>query len=389
MKNFRSPEQHPTTDMDSDPKTQQLQRSLIYTWIVLALVLAVFLLPNLWERFRPAATNNPRPITPRGDLADFEKTTTELFQSVSPAVVYLTTRSRVRSPFSTRALEVESGSGSGFIWDEQGHVVTNFHVVQNASSAKVVLHDQSSYEASLVGGSPDHDLAVLKIRTPAAKLTPVLIGESDPLLVGQSVFAIGNPFGLSQTLTTGVVSAKSRTIKSPTGRMIEDVIQIDAAINPGNSGGPLIDTAGRLIGVNTAIFSPTGTSAGVGFSIPVDTVNRVVPQIIANGRYEPPQLGIRVNGELSTAVTSRLGIKGVLIFELAEGGGAAEAGLRETVIGQSKLVQLGDIIQTINNKPVKNLNDLFLSLESFKAGDSVEIQYLRDGKVGSTRVKLQ
>ncbi|MEO1618992.1 MAG: trypsin-like peptidase domain-containing protein, partial [Planctomycetota bacterium] len=300
--------------MNPDVETAPLRMQLRLTWLVL-LVLAIFYVaPRIVSMVRWGGVGGePRAITPRGDLADFEKTTIDLFQNASPSVVYLTTRSRVARPFSRRSVEVEAGSGSGFMWDDQGHVVTNFHVLQDASSARVVMWDQTSYEASLVGGSPDHDLAVLRIRAPAEKLRPVPIGESDPLLVGQSVFAIGNPFGLNQTLTTGVVSAKSRTIQSPTGRSIEDVIQIDAAINPGNSGGPLLDSAGRLIGVNTAIYSPSGTSAGVGFAIPVDTVNRVVPQIIANGRYEPPQMGLRVNRDISETVTSRLGVKGVLI----------------------------------------------------------------------------
>ncbi|MEM0925938.1 MAG: trypsin-like peptidase domain-containing protein, partial [Planctomycetota bacterium] len=310
--------------MNPDFETSPLQRQLRITWVLLVVLAVFFVAPRLLSLARwGVGGGEPRVVTPRGDLADFEKTTVELFENASPSVVYLTTRSRVARPFSRRSIEVEAGSGSGFMWDERGHVVTNFHVLQDASSARVVMWDQSSYEATLVGGSPDHDLAVLRILAPAEKLRPVPIGESDPLRVGQSVFAIGNPFGLNQTLTTGVVSAKSRTIQSPTGRSIEDVIQIDAAINPGNSGGPLLDTAGRLIGVNTAIYSPSGTSAGVGFAIPVDTVNRVVPQIIANGRYAPPQMGLRVNREISENVTARLGIDGVLILDVIEGGGAA------------------------------------------------------------------
>ena len=255
--------------------------------MLLLLAVGLFIVPRIVSLIRwGGVAGEPRVVTPRGDLANFEKTTIELFQNASPSVVYLTTRSRVANPFSMRAVEVEAGSGSGFMWDEQGHIVTNFHVLQEASSARVVMWDQSSYEATLVGGSPDHDLAVLRIAAPPEKLRPVPIGESASLLVGQAVYAIGNPFGLNQTLTTGVLSAKSRIIQSPTGRSIEDVIQIDAAINPGNSGGPLLDSAGRLIGVNTAIYSPSGASAGVGFTIPVDTVNRVVPQIIANGHYD-------------------------------------------------------------------------------------------------------
>ncbi len=376
--------------MQSEDATD-LRRQLRLTWLLLTLVTVVFVWPTVrvWLGIGMAASGTPRAITPRGDLAAFEQSTVELFRTVSPSVVYLTTRSRVASPFSRRAIEVDAGSGSGFMWDEFGHIVTNFHVLQEASSAKVVLWDQSSYEAILVGGSADHDLAVLKINAPAAKLLPVAIGTSDDLLVGQAVFAIGNPFGLNQTLTTGVVSAKSRSIDSPTGRSIDEVIQIDAAINPGNSGGPLLDSAGRLIGVNTAIYSPSGTSAGVGFSITVDTVNRVVPQIIASGRYEPPQLGIRVNRELSEVVTTRLGVQGVLILHIIPGGPADRAGLRETVIGQSSLVRPGDIIQKIGDTTVRDMNDMLEALERHRVGETVTVQFLREGETETVDVVLQ
>lgn len=375
--------------MDTNRNTEPLQRQLTLTWILLALVVVMFVWPTIKAWIGIGVSAEPRAITPRGELAEFEKTTTELFSNVSPSVVYLTTRSRIASPYSFRAVEVEAGSGSGFMWDEAGHIVTNFHVLQDASSARVVLWDQSSHEASLVGGSPDHDLAVLKIRAPAAKLRPVPIGESDDLLVGQAVFAIGNPFGLNQTLTTGVVSAKSRTIQSPTGRSIEDVIQIDAAINPGNSGGPLLDSAGRLIGVNTAIYSPSGTSAGVGFAIPVDTVNRVVPQIIASGRYAPPQLGVRVHSELSAVVTDRLDTNGVLILEVVEGSGAAAAGLRGTIVGETDFEQVGDIIQKIGDYDVSNMNEMLEALEHYRKGDSVVVEFLRDDQKRSAKVTLQ
>ena len=376
--------------MNEHHDPESLQRQLKWTWILLALVVAVYVVPRLRQYVDFGSIDaTPRPITPRGELADFEKTTINLFQNASPSVVYLTTRSRVRSPFSRGAVEVDAGSGSGFLWDEQGHVVTNFHVLQQASSARVVLWDQSTYEASLVGGSADHDLAVLRIRAPLEKIRPVAIGESSDLAVGQSVFAIGNPFGLNQTLTTGILSAKSRSIESPTGRSIDDVIQIDAAINPGNSGGPLLDSSGRLIGVNTAIYSPSGTSAGVGFAIPVDTVNRVVPQIIANGRYEPPQLGIRVNSEISETITSRLGIDGVLILEVIDGGGAADAGLRGTSVGQSDLIQLGDVIQRIEQHRISNMEEMLSALEHFNVGDRVEIHFLRDGNEESATIQLR
>ena len=349
----------------------------------------MFVWPSLKSWFGFGIVGNPRPITPRGDLANFEKTTTELFQAASPSVVNINTRARVQSPWSSRSQEVEAGTGSGIVWDEAGHIVTNFHVIRGASSARVVMYDQSFYEASLVGVSPNHDLAVLRVRAPAGKIRPMILGESQNLLVGQAVFAIGNPFGLNQTLTTGVVSAKSRTIQDPNGVSLEDIIQIDAAINPGNSGGPLLDSAGRLIGVNTAIFSPSGTSAGVGFSIPVDTVNRVVPELIAKGKYEPPRMGIRVNDELSAAITSRLRVKGVMILDLEPNGGAAAAGLRGAVIGQQDSPALGDIIQRVDGRDVENLNDIFSALDRHQPGDTVSVEYLRDGDTLTASVTLQ
>ena len=373
----------------SRSETEVLHRQLQLTWLLLGLIAILFVWPTIKVWLGVGFSAKPRAITPRGELAEFEQTTTELFDEVSPSVVYLTTRSLISSPFRTRAFEVEAGSGSGFMWDDQGHIVTNFHVLQNASSARVILYDQSSYEATLVGGSADHDLAVLRIRATAAKFRPLLLGESSNLRVGQAVFAIGNPFGLNQTLTTGIVSAKSRTISGPGNRTIEDVIQIDAAINPGNSGGPLLDSAGRLIGVNTAIYSPSGASAGVGFAIPVDTVNRVVPQIIANGRYTPPQMGIRINSELSTAITERLGVKGVVILDVTKGGGAQAAGLRGTVVGRSDVVQLGDIVQKVGGRAVESMNDLLSALERYQPGDLVTIEYLRNGKLETTEVELQ
>ena len=358
-------------------------------WILLALVGIFFVWPTVKVWLGVGFSAAPRSVTPRGELANFEKTTIELFDKVSPSVVYITTRSLVADRFRARAVEVEAGSGSGFMWDEQGHIVTNFHVLQNASSARVVLSDQTSHEATLVGVSPDHDLAVLKIRANAAKLRPLPIGESHDLRVGQAVFAIGNPFGLNQTLTTGIVSQKSRVIDGPGDRTIEDVIQIDAAINPGNSGGPLLDSAGRLIGVNTAIYSPSGASAGVGFAVPVDTVNRVVPQVIANGRYTPPQLGVSIRSDISEAVTNRLGVQGVMILDVAKGSGAANAGLQGMVVEQSNIVQFGDIVQKVGGRQVSNMNDLLGALERSKPGEVVEVEVLRDGESISAKVELQ
>ncbi|MCA9213503.1 MAG: trypsin-like peptidase domain-containing protein, partial [Planctomycetales bacterium] len=339
-----------------------------------------------WFKF--GFDSGPRTITPRGALADFEQTTVDLFDAASPSVVFVTTSSRVINPYSRRTAEVESGSGSGFVWDNAGHIVTNFHVIQHASSAKVVMFDQTSYDASLVGYSDDHDLAVLKIRAPAAQIRPIAIGESSTLAVGQSIFAIGNPFGLNHTLTTGVVSAKSRTIEGPAGRPIEEVIQIDAAINPGNSGGPLLDSAGRLVGVNTAIYSPSGASAGVGFAVPIDTVNRVVPQIIKNRRYEPPQLGVLINSDFSDRVTRQLNIPGVLVFNVKPNSGAASAGMQGTRIGESQGAILGDIIQEVGGREIKSMNDLQYALDRFSPGDTVSVKVWRANKQIELQVEL-
>ena len=367
---------------------ERLRRNLVLTWVLLGLICAVFVVPTLrwWWGF--GISGEPRAVTPRGELANFEKTTVELFENTSPSVVYVNVSAEVRSPYSRRTQKVEAGAGSGFVWDEAGHIVTNFHVIQNASAAKVVMHDQSSYEADLVGVSPAHDLAVLKIRAPQGAIRPISIGESSTLAVGQSVFAIGNPFGLSHTLTTGIVSAKSRTITSPSNEEIEDVIQIDAAINPGNSGGPLLDSAGRLIGVNTAIVSLSGTSAGVGFAVPVDTVNRVVPQIIEHRRYQPPRLGIAVMRDLSEDVMQRFGIEGVMIANVQEGSGAADAGLRGAKQVGNRL-ELGDIIQQIDGRAVKSMDELMSAVDAHKVGDVVELKIIRDGKLATARVELR
>jgi len=280
---------------------------------------------------------------------------------------------------------VPQGTGSGFLWDRQGHVVTNFHVLQGSDSSVVTLSDQTNWKATVVGVEPDKDLAVLRISAPAEKLTPILVGTSKGLQVGQKVFAIGNPFGLDETLTTGIVSALGRTIEAVTGRKIQDVIQTDAAINPGNSGGPLLDSAGRLIGVNTQIASPSGASAGIGFAVPVDTVNAVVPELIAHGRIVRPRLGITPANE---GVARQLGVTGVLILGVADGSGAAKAGLRGTQRDRDGSLILGDIIVGIAGKDVANYDDLVSALEKQKIGDAVPVRILRDNRETTVDVAL-
>jgi S1-C subfamily serine protease len=330
----------------------------------------------------PAA---PLPVAPRGDLGEDEKTTIEIFRRASPSVVFITTLSRQPRGFF-EIQEVPQGAGSGFVWDGQGHVVTNFHVIQGASAARVSLHDRSEWDATLVGAAPDQDLAVLRIRAPGEKLVPILVGASRDLQVGQKVFAIGNPFGLDFTLTTGIVSALGRSIPSLTGRRIDDVIQTDAAINPGNSGGPLLDSAARLIGVNTQIASPSGASAGVGFAVPVDTVNRVVPQLIQHGRVVRPQLGIAAGNE---RVLRRAGVKGVLVMSVAQGSPAERAGMRGTYREEDGTLVLGDVIQAVDGREIASLDDLFAVLERRRPGDVVKVRVLREGETRELEVKLE
>ena len=280
---------------------------------------------------------------------------------------------------SRRTVDVPTGSGSGFVWDAEGHIVTNFHVIREASGASVTFDDQTQLEATLVGVSPDHDLAVLKVERPdAAPLVPLPRGSSGTLKVGQSVYAIGNPFGLDHTLTTGVVSALDREIPSVTGRTLDGVVQSDAAINPGNSGGPLLDSGGRVIGVNTVIFSPSGASAGVGFSIPIDTVQRVVPQLIKNRVYVRPTLGIRIDDRMSGAILQRLDRTGVLVLGVEPDSPAKRAGLKPTFRDSLGDLVLGDTIVAVEGEPVESTDDLLNALERTGVGATIVLRVVRD-----------
>jgi len=271
-------------------------------------------------------------------------------------------------------MEIEKGTGSGFLWDEQGHVVTNFHVVEGANRFKVTLADQSTWEASPLGIAPDKDLAVLKIDAPRELLQPLLVGESKNLEVGQKVFAIGNPFGLDQTLTTGVISGLGREIRAMTGRAIDGVIQTDAAVNPGNSGGPLLDSRGRLIGVNTAIYSPSGASAGIGFAIPVDTVQRIVPQLLRSGKVVRPSLGADY---FPDSFTARLRVKGVLVGRVAPDGPGEKAGLQPTQRDEAGDIVWGDLIVAVDGRAVESVDELISVIEGHEIGDKVKLEVVR------------
>jgi S1-C subfamily serine protease len=331
----------------------------------------------------------PRAVLARGDLASDEQSTIELFERSKDSVVFISTRQQVQDFWTRNVFSVPRGTGSGFIWDDQGHVITNFHVIQGASEATVRLSDGRDYKAGLVGLSPAHDIAVLRIGVGFKRPPPVPLGTSRDLRVGQKVFAIGNPFGLDWTLTTGIVSALDRSLPSDSGATIEHLIQTDAAINPGNSGGPLLDSAGRLIGITTAIFSPSGASAGIGFAGPVDTVNRVVPQIIAQGRYIRPALGIEIDERLNQRIVAMLQTEGVFVLRVAPGSAAEAAGLRGARMAEDGNFVPGDVIVGVEDRKVAGVGELLGRLDDYRVGDTVRLDVLRDGQEIEVRVTLQ
>lgn len=326
-------------------------------------------------------------VTPPRKLQTDELATVRLFQENTPSVVYITNLAVRQDAFTLDVLEVPQGSGSGFIWDQKGHIVTNYHVIRGASDLRVTLGDQSTHEAKVIGYDQDKDVAVLQIEAPKDKLRPIAVGTSTDLLVGQKVFAIGNPFGLDHTLTTGVISGLRREISSAaTGRPIQDVIQTDAAINPGNSGGPLLDSSGSLIGINTAIYSPSGASSGVGFSIPVDTVGGIVDQLVKFGKITRPILGIKFAPDQSV---EQLGVTGVLVLDAPADGPAGKSGLKSTKRDAYGRLVLGDIITAVNGKKVSNGSDLYRILDQCKVGDVVTVEVLRGDQKEKVSVTLE
>jgi S1-C subfamily serine protease len=330
------------------------------------------------------ATPTPLPDAPLALAYAEEQLFTELYQRVSPSVVYIeiTTRSN------------QTGGGSGFVWDTKGHIVTNNHVVESARRIEVTFADETTAEAAVVGTDPDNDLAVIKVDVPASRLHPAELGESDALRVGQLAVAIGNPFGFEQTMTTGIVSGLGRVVRQQSGFSLPQLIQTDAAINPGNSGGPLLDSYGRVIGVTTLIYSNSGTNAGVGFAVPVDTVKRVVPSLMTTGRYADPWLGIQ-----GTSITSQLtealdlSVKeGVLVQSVVEDGPADKAGLRggnrQVRLDSVALTTGGDIIVAIDDTSVQDMDDLIVYLADTSVGQRVTLTVLRDGRQQRIQVTL-
>ena len=353
------------------------------------LVLPVLLMGNVGYAWAERDTDllsqpaTPRTITSRGPLLENERSMVILFENAAPSVAYITTENLVRQGFFGNEIGVSQGAGSGFVWDSAGHVVTNFHVVRGAQKVFVQLDaGKKAIAAEVIGAAPEYDLAVVKLREVPLNLKPIPLGSSRDLKIGQLVIAIGNPFGLSRTMTTGIVSALDRHLPTTDFAEIAGAIQTDAAINPGNSGGPLLDSAGRLVGVNTAIRSSSGSSAGVGFSIPADLVNRIVPQLIAKGRASRPGIGIV---PIDPFVVSQNGIRGVVIDSIAPRTPAAAAGL----VGYNRRTQsLGDVIVGVNGRTVETLSTLVAELDRVGINNTAELSVEREGKPRKVRVKV-
>ena len=351
------------------------------TLVVIAVTVGIFVSATNKENPTAIATAETTPVF----LTDDELNNISVFKSASPSVVFVTNTQLRRQRFSLNVMEIPRGSGTGFIWDESGLIVTNYHVVQGANKITIELQSNKSYQATVVGSAPEKDIALLKIDAPNEDLKPLPLGDSTSLAVGRKVLAIGNPFALDTTLTVGVVSALGREIKSITNRTIKNVIQTDAAINPGNSGGPLLNSNGQLVGVNTAIYSPTGASAGIGFAIPVNTVKVIVPQLIEHGKLIRPVLGIET---LTDYWTRRLRVKGVAILSVREGLPAAKAGMVGVREDRRGKIHLGDVIIAINGQNVINEDSLLNQLEKFSPGDNVKVTTLKDEKIHNYNVQL-
>lgn len=328
----------------------------------------------------------PAPALPASARTEDERNTIDVFARVAPSTVFVTQKRVVIDTFRRQALEVESGSGSGFIWDRQGHVVTNWHVIRGAKTLTVTLLDRGTYPARVIGSEPRKDIAVLAIEAPARALVPVILPrERTRIEVGQKAIAIGNPFGLDHTLTTGTVSALGREVEGAGGVTIKGMVQTDAAINPGNSGGPLLDSSGQLIGMNTMIYSQSGAWAGIGFAVPVETVRRVVPQLIEYGRVREVGLGVIVDPE--GRIERAAGVRGVAIVAIQSETPAAKTplqGIRETPRG----FVLGDVIVAVGGHQVPDYDALYNALDGHKPGDRVKLRTVYEGHRREFEIEL-
>jgi len=384
-------------------RMRNFQTRLVWGSPLLTVVLLAWLawllahyFPNHSQTVRPAAAMampaaTPQPgadknALPRGNLDPVEKANIAIYRQVSPSVVSVANNALVRAGFfDSQVYEVPQGAGSGIVWDRQGHIISNYHVIHEADALTVTFPDGKSYDARIVGVAPDYDLAVLQIDAPAARLHPIQPGTSRNLQVGQNVLAIGNPFGLDTSLSKGIISALGRSITAMTEQKIHNVIQTDAAINPGNSGGPLLDSAGCLIGVNTAILSPSGAYAGVGFAVPVDTVAWVVPQLIVKGHISRAGLGLQL---LPDHVTERVGVSGVAILAVPPRSSAAAAGVQGLTRTRSGDLVLGDVITAVGDQPITCSDDLRTALDKCKPGETARVHLDRNGKKRTVSIRL-
>ncbi len=376
----------------NDPRPFAARSPFAHTVSVISLVVAAIVLGLFWRSWGPANTGldanaRPRPVVALPDRSSIDQANIEIYERVSPAVAQVTSLSQQAGFFGLNVQEVPKGVGSGFVWDTEGHIVTNYHVVEGADGAQVTLADHSTYDAQAIWADPDQDIAVLWINAAKSKLHPILIGTSHNLKVGQVVYALGDPFGLDLTMTTGIVSALGREIEATNGRQIHGVIQTSAPINPGNSGGPLLDSNGRLIGMNTAIVSPSGAFAGIGFAIPVDEINQYVPELIRHGKVVRPRLGVQVAED---QLAQQMGVdKGVLILKVLPDSAAAAAHLQGTRRTEDGQIQLGDVILTIDGKAIDTAKELNAALEKYQVGGTVKLSIIRDGQRQDVTVVLR
>lgn len=349
--------------------------------IVASLFLAYFFLTNTKESKVLACTNST--------LIEEEKQNISIFDNVKDSVVFISIHQQIIDPWRMSTFDIPKGAGSGFVWDKDGYIVTNYHVIMNANKAVVTLKDGHSYKATLVGAAPSYDIAVLKIEPVKNLLKPVDLGTSKNLKVGQTVYAVGNPFGLDWTMTKGIISALERSMYATNGVPIRHMIQTDASINPGNSGGPLLNSSGKVIGVNNMIFSPSGTNAGIGFSIPIDTVKRVVNSIIRKGIYIRPTIGISVNNRINELYKEFSGKNGVVVVDVLPNTSAEKQKLRSTFSDNRGSITFGDVIISMNTKKVETIEDLYSLLDEYKSGDTVTLEILREMKREEIDIKLQ
>ncbi len=377
MSDFRSI----VTTHHSPPRDSALVKLLAVVLLAVAGAL-IYAVVQLRQQNRGVVAYDPRPVVINDKLGADESATIEVFKRAAPSVVHITSLVAQRDRMSLDVTEIPQGTGSGFVWDTAGHVVTNSHVIANADRAQITLADGRTYAAKFIGAEVNKDLAVLKIEAPASKLRAIAVGTSSNLQVGQKVLAIGNPFGLDHSLTTGVISGLEREIKSTSERTIFGVIQTDASINPGNSGGPLLDSGGTLIGINTAIYSPSGANAGIGFAVPVDTINAIVPELIKYGRVKRPGLGINIWRNAQS------NIDGVAIRNVSPNTPAAQVGLEGFSMAPDGRAVVGDIIVGVGNREIHDVNDLYKALDTYKVGDTVDVVVERERQRRTVKITL-